>query len=167
MAPRRYTKTMAGRRFLVIDDDATLARLIRRVVSRRADELVVAGTADEALRLIEQDSHFDALLCDVGLPNVGGVELRRMLKRAAPHLIDRLIWMTGDNEVRGVSEPVRRDRLLRKPFSLEDLEDAMDRVCSSMGTAHSTSPRSGLVAKPSLDAGEDEEEEDDDVSSRR
>lgn len=146
--PPYHENTMAGRRFLVIEDDATLVRLIRRVVSRRADVLVVAGTADEALRLIEQDSHFDAVLCDVGLPNVGGVELRRMLKRAAPHLIDRLIWMTGDNEVRGVSEPVRRDRLLRKPFSLEDLEDAMDRVPDQDAEALAVDGDGGVGERP-------------------
>jgi DNA-binding response OmpR family regulator len=77
------TKLMtAGRRILIVDDDAAL-RLSLAEQLQLHEEFATnsAGLASEALDLVKAH-YYDAILLDVGLPDMDGRELCRLMRRS-------------------------------------------------------------------------------------
>jgi len=68
---------------LLIDDEVKLRSLLARILSLEHYQVTEAGTAREALRLLEKDD-FPVILCDVKLPDANGVELIPQLKKIRP-----------------------------------------------------------------------------------
>jgi DNA-binding NarL/FixJ family response regulator len=70
-------------RLLLVDDHAIVREGYRRLLERRQDLEIAgeAGSAEEALALFRQLAHYVAVV-DLGLPDMGGVELiGRLLQR--------------------------------------------------------------------------------------
>jgi DNA-binding NtrC family response regulator len=119
---------MDGRRarVLVIDDDPRLGRLTARMLERE-HEVAAVTSAREALVRIGAGESFDLVLCDVMMPELTGVDFHERLPLIAPHLLDRVVYMTG-----GVFTPdavaffkqasIRR---LEKPLGVAELRAAV------------------------------------------
>ena len=70
---------LAGLRVLVVDDDADVRELIRRILSDCEATVFIAATAREALRIVEtQQPH--VMVSDIGMPDVDGFELLRRVR---------------------------------------------------------------------------------------
>jgi len=82
-----------GRKILLVEDDETLGdSLADQLRLHEETDVVLAGDGAAALQMIKQD-HFDMLILDVGLPDMDGRELCRLMRRAevkAP-----IIMLTG------------------------------------------------------------------------
>ncbi len=111
-----------GETLLLVDDDASVRRLMRRMLGRMGFQVLQAADGEEALRLGEaHPGDIDLLVSDVSMPGMGGVELgRRMLERR-PTL--RVLLVTGRAED-DVSLPGAR--ILCKPFRQEELAHALE-----------------------------------------
>jgi len=73
---------MTGKRILMVDDDDALrTSLAEQLQLHEEFQTKEAGTATEALDVVK-DEHFDAVLLDVGLPDMDGREACRLLRRA-------------------------------------------------------------------------------------
>jgi PAS domain S-box-containing protein len=85
-----------GRRgsVLVVDDEPFVAAAVRRVLEREHD-VTVHTRAEDALAAIEGGARFDAIVCDLMMPGMTGMELHAALERAAPEQADRLVVLTG------------------------------------------------------------------------
>ena len=70
---------LAGIKVLVVDDQRDARELMKRVLEDCAAEVLSAGTADEALRLIELEKP-DVLISDIGMPDSDGFELLRRVR---------------------------------------------------------------------------------------
>jgi len=81
-------------RVLVVDDEPGIGAAIRRVL-RREHDVVAATSGREALAVIQSQTDFDAVLCDVMMPELTGMELYRMLRAELPALADRIVFMSG------------------------------------------------------------------------
>jgi PAS domain S-box-containing protein len=110
--PRTGTQTV-----LVVDDEAELRELARRLLQRQGYTVLVAANAAEALQLFEEHPSIDVLLTDVIMPGASGPELTRELIEQRPAL--RVIYMSGYTEEgivdHGVLEP--GIAFLHKPFT--------------------------------------------------
>jgi DNA-binding response OmpR family regulator len=72
----------AGRKILIVDDDAPLRHSLAEQLQLHEEFLPTeAGTAAEALECAKAH-YFDAVLLDVGLPDMDGRELCRLMRRA-------------------------------------------------------------------------------------
>ncbi|MCZ6449050.1 MAG: response regulator, partial [Alphaproteobacteria bacterium] len=72
---------MAGKRVLLVDDDAELvSSLAEQLQLHEEFDTVVALTALEGLEAAK-DAYFDVLLLDVGLPDMDGRDLCRLMRR--------------------------------------------------------------------------------------
>ena len=110
-------------RILIIDDEAPLAKVLASALSTEHDTVVVTS-GREAFELLNEDTRFDVILCDLMMPEMTGMDLHAELVGRAPHLASRMIFMTGgaftprghefiaraDNPI--VEKPVDQDRLL-------------------------------------------------------
>ena len=84
---------MAEKRILLVDDDeALVSSLAEQLQLHEEFQTVVAHTAHDGIKAAE-DSYFDALILDVGLPDMDGRELCRLLRRAG--VKSPIIMLTG------------------------------------------------------------------------
>jgi CheY-like chemotaxis protein len=70
---------LSGVKVLVVDDEVDARELIKRVLGDCDAEVLTAGTAAEALLLIERERPH-VLVSDIGMPNVDGFELLRRVR---------------------------------------------------------------------------------------
>ncbi|HEY6004419.1 MAG TPA: PAS domain S-box protein [Anaeromyxobacter sp.] len=84
----------ASRRILVIDDERLVRKALVRMLSRVHDVTAV-GSAAEALRRIDGGERWDAILCDLMLPDVDGVGFYEALAARRSDAIAHLAFVTG------------------------------------------------------------------------
>jgi DNA-binding response OmpR family regulator len=105
---------------LVIEDDPRLGRVLSRLL--RADRHVVelASTGRDGQELAEA-GRFDALILDVGLPDVSGLDVARGIRATGSAL--PILMLTARDAVRDrvVGLDAGADDYLVKPFSYEEL----------------------------------------------
>jgi signal transduction histidine kinase/CheY-like chemotaxis protein len=109
-------------RVLVVDDEPLACASIYRALSRRFD--VVPHTSPRhALDVLRAGERFDAVLCDLMMPEMSGAEFHRELLRLDPELADRVVFLTGGAFTEGAREFLERVRnpLLHKPFEPRQL----------------------------------------------
>jgi CheY-like chemotaxis protein len=68
---------------LLVEDDSDNRDLMREILEGMGLEVQTAGTARDALAAASGGS-FDVVITDVGLPDMGGIELARALRRQRP-----------------------------------------------------------------------------------
>lgn len=92
----RPTPAAAGRRgrVLVVDDEPMIARTLSRVVAAE-HEVAVSENGQRALDRIRSGERFDAILCDLMMPELTGMELHAEVKSLAPDQAERMIFVTG------------------------------------------------------------------------
>jgi two-component system, NtrC family, response regulator len=69
---------------LLIDDEEKLRKLLSRIVRAEGFEVLEAGDGKSGLLKMEQHPAIDAVVCDVKLPDIHGVELTRQIKTKYP-----------------------------------------------------------------------------------
>lgn len=112
---------LAGRRILVVEDEALVAMMIETMVEELG--AVVAGSEghrDAALAFIEAGTPLDAVVLDVNLGGDRSYEIaRRLVERGIP-----TVFSTGYDEA-AIPLEWRALPLLRKPFQLAELSEAL------------------------------------------
>lgn len=111
-------------RLLLIEDEPLVVSLLQRLLSDRYD---IAATDDavEALGWLDAGQRFDAILSDMMLPGMSGMEFFRHLQARHPPLASRTGFITGgafSDEARDFLV-ANRDRLLEKPFTTSSLKN--------------------------------------------
>jgi signal transduction histidine kinase/CheY-like chemotaxis protein/DNA/RNA endonuclease YhcR with UshA esterase domain len=107
-------------RVLLIDDDHVVADGIEALLEAAGIAVRTIGRGELAASAIEQFRP-DALVLDIGLPDIDGVELYRQLSRRWPNL--PVIFSTGHGDEQKLQELLHRDHVafLLKPYRAESL----------------------------------------------
>ncbi|MCC6409220.1 MAG: response regulator [Planctomycetes bacterium] len=84
------------RRLLLVDDDPGVRSVVRAQAERRGWSVTEAESAEQALHDASRFDAFDAVLCDLRMPGIGGIGLHDRLQREAPTTLERVVFMTGD-----------------------------------------------------------------------
>jgi len=128
----RAAATGAGRgeRILVVEDQPSVRRLTRRLLTRLGYKVLEAADGRSALRILEENSGIDVLFTDIVLPGkTNGLMLGQAARAANPAL--RVIYTTGYAAESLAGEPEPQDAttvLLRKPVQIEELSRALRAV---------------------------------------
>ena len=120
----RPEPTLRGVQVLVVDDEPAVRQPIARFLGRRGALVREAADGHEALELIEELEPA-VLLVDLRMPRMDGMELCERMARERPHLLDRVIILSGDLSQLGDSLPVPADRVLAKPVELREIEQRL------------------------------------------
>src|SRR5690348_3847972 len=72
-------------RLLIVDDDEGLLDMMRERFDRKGIKLATAPTGEAALTLADRE-HFDIALLDLGLPDIGGLEVLARFKERHPEM---------------------------------------------------------------------------------
>ncbi len=105
---------------LVVEDEARLARLMKRVLEEEGHVVDLAHDGDEALEL-GQAPGFDAIVLDVLLPGRNGFEVCRELRAAGVQTPVLMLTARGTVEDRVAGLDAGADDYLTKPFAFEEL----------------------------------------------
>jgi signal transduction histidine kinase len=81
-------------RLLVVDDEAALARALQRGLFEHHDVVILTSGA-EAVDHIAKGNRFDAILLDVMMPEMSGMDVYEEVLRIAPDQARRTIFVTG------------------------------------------------------------------------
>jgi CheY-like chemotaxis protein len=119
-------------RILVVDDEPLVIEMLARVL-RRDHDVVAVSCGQDALDQVSGGGWFDAIVSDVMMPNMTGIELLEALVQLEPLQAKRLIFLSG-----GVFTPETRARLdelgtlqLEKPVSMKELRRAVMSIATS------------------------------------
>lgn len=108
-------------RVLIIEDDDTLAHLLRSVLEWSFEDVAVCHDVDTALAEIQQ-RHFDALVLDIGLGHRSGIGFLRAARAAgctAPTVVTTAL---ADELAERDIDSLGIEAVLCKPYPLETLE---------------------------------------------
>lgn len=131
-------------RILVIDDDELFVKLMVHALERRGHDVVFAHDGDEGLRLFSS-SHFEAVVCDIVMPEKEGVETIGQLRSARADV--GIIAVSGGLNAGGggkldvlaFARKLGADITLKKPFQMPALCEAVDVVIARRnGQANAT-----------------------------
>jgi CheY-like chemotaxis protein len=110
----------------VVDDEPFIATALAELLADEY-EAVATTSAREALDRVLRGQRYDAILCDVCMPEMSGLDLHDEIARRMPALARRVIFITG-----GVKEHAAAERLdslpnpiLLKPIDLSVLRWAL------------------------------------------
>ncbi len=111
---------------LVVDDEPHIPRLVQALAGPAWRVHAAATVADALARL--DDSPFDVILCDVAMPDVGGVELVRQARRKDPDT--PIVMFTAQPSVETAVQAMREGAFdyLRKTSSGDELRAALERA---------------------------------------
>ena len=80
---------------LIIDDEPSIASGLKRLLSRDGYTVETVANGHLALTKLRERS-YDLLLSDMRMPEIDGPSLYRTLEHQYPHLLRRVIFLTGD-----------------------------------------------------------------------
>lgn len=120
------TEAAGQRRILIVDDQPTLAKAIRRMLAEY--DVVVVGSAREALARLERGERYDVILSDLMMPEISGIELHARVARIAPEQVHSMVFMTGGaftDQARAFFDRVNNPTI-EKPFDRATLIAAIE-----------------------------------------
>ena len=85
-------------RILVVDDEKEIRTLLSRFFTKKKYQVRTAETAEEAIRILESES-MDAVLLDIHLPGMSGLDALSRIRARWPGLPVVMISGQGDEEV--------------------------------------------------------------------
>jgi DNA-binding NtrC family response regulator len=124
---------------LVVDDEAEVGEVIRRVLERAGFEVAVVTNADAGLKTVDEQPP-DVVVTDVIMPRVHGIELIKILKQRYPRI--RVIAISGGGSFGplaykpdaisthaflAAAQDAGAVEMLTKPFDMDDLLAAVRR----------------------------------------
>ena len=111
-------------RILIVDDEADVLDLCRRILEVKGYEVKTAHNGHEAIALAQQES-FDLLLTDIKMPGITGLEIAQALKKSDPDVI--CVTMTGYSTMDMVLKALKLgiDEFVLKPFTPDELSTAV------------------------------------------
>jgi PAS domain S-box-containing protein len=117
------------RRLAVIDDEPLVSRALARILEAEG-EVTVVERARDALDRIRAGERFDAIVCDLMMPELSGMALHAELRAIDPALADRMIFVTGGAFTEAAREFLERvpNPRLEKPVDRAALREAVRRV---------------------------------------
>ena len=139
-------------KLLVVDDHALVREGVRHVLLTMGTDVHVleAGSAEEALRVVEDHADLDLVLLDVGLPGMSGFELLQVLRERGP--APRVAMLSASDDKSGVMSALQGGAagFIPKSYSRELMIQAVRFVLA--GGIYVPPQAVGLGARPSVPA---------------
>jgi DNA-binding response OmpR family regulator len=130
---------------LVVEDDARLSRLLKRLLTQDRHVVETALTAEEGLEAATSSLELDAIILDVGLPDKSGFEVARTLRKKGSQV--PILMLTARDSVSDRVEGLDAgaDDYLVKPFAYEELLARLRALGRRPPTRKSTALKAGPI----------------------
>jgi ribonuclease P protein subunit RPR2 len=118
-------------RLLIVDDDAALRELLRTTFELVDVEVAEAQSAEEARARIAEWRP-DAMVLDVRLPGMSGIELCRRVKADEATVDVAVVLLSGSADDTAAAHDSGADAFVRKPFSPLELLGVVERLTGGL-----------------------------------
>lgn len=108
-------------RILIVDDESAIRRALRPPLVELGFQVTEASRGEEALQLLRGTQQYDAVLLDVNMPGIGGVETLRRIRVFAPRLPILMLTVRDQEEDKVEALESGADDYVTKPFSTREL----------------------------------------------
>jgi len=108
-------------RILVVDDEKEVCTLLSRFFTKKNYQVRTAVTAEEAIRILETES-MDAVLLDIVLPGMSGLEALSRIRTRWPGLPVVMVSGQDDEEVAKETLKAGAFDYVVKPLNFDYLE---------------------------------------------
>jgi two-component system, OmpR family, response regulator MprA len=108
-------------RILVVDDEPAVRDSLRRALELEGYEIDLAADGEAALARIESETEPDAVILDVLMPGLDGLEVCRRIRSAGRKLPVLMLTARAEVENRVAGLDAGADDYVVKPFALEEL----------------------------------------------
>ncbi len=130
-APSRHDAAFRPK-ILLVDDEPLILRLMERTLNDAGFDCACCCSGNEGLEALAR-RHFHAVVTDVGMPGMSGIDLLRSARRLAPDL--PLILVSGDSSEATLAQAKRFGAYgyLRKPLEIAELVTLLRRAVDQGG----------------------------------
>jgi PAS domain S-box-containing protein len=117
------------RRLLIVDDEPGIIEVLQEVLGNSGYRIETASNGAKALSRIASQE-YDLIISDLCMPEMSGERLHAALREHYPHMLNRIIFVTGDTVSPGSRSFLEQTgaRWLSKPFNITEIE-RMVRSC--------------------------------------
>jgi len=105
---------------LIVDDERSIRISLRTILSGLGFEIVEAARGEEALSLV-RTAAFDAVLLDINMPGMGGIEVCRVMRKHSPQLPIVMLTVQDSEDRKVEALDAGADDYITKPFQLREL----------------------------------------------
>jgi two-component system, OmpR family, response regulator MprA len=116
-----FRRNNAHVKILVVDDERAVRESLRRALELEGYEIELAEDGSQALERLEAAPEPDAMVLDILMPGVDGLEVSRTLRRKGSKLPILMLTARTQVEDRVEGLDAGADDYLTKPFALEEL----------------------------------------------
>jgi len=148
--PRLVRSDGGSPRVLVVDDERSLADVLGSVLRREGWSVQVAHTGLDAVRIAREFGP-DAVVLDVMLPDLDGLEVLRRMRSAAPDVCVLFLTARDAVEDRIAGITAGGDDYVTKPFSLEEVLARLRGLLRRAGAARAADASGLTVGDLTLD----------------
>jgi CheY-like chemotaxis protein len=134
-------------RVLVADNDPNTGRLLISIAEKEGYAIVTVEDGREAYRVLKSDGNFSAVVFDMTVPHLDGVEIVRYMKTEKRLMQIPIVVVAGPQGLKLIAECFAAGAIafLPKPFTTEQLRRTLRMAISSQAEKNS-SQRSVRVA---------------------
>ncbi len=125
MRTATMTKTKKAKKMLVVEDQGEMCLVLDMILSERNFELDYVNNLLDADEYLEKN-HPSVIILDNKLPDGFGVDFITYVKKKYPDI--KIIMISGFSTARDIAMENGADYFLEKPFSLENVNEAIDKV---------------------------------------
>ncbi len=120
---------------LIVDDEPSIRRALRTTFGTLGFDIAEAVTGEQALPLL-RSANFDAVLLDVNMPGMGGLEACREIRRQFPRLAVLMLTVRDNEDDKVEALEAGADDYVTKPFPIREL---VARVRAAVRRSHTPS----------------------------
>jgi len=112
---------------LIVEDDNAMAQMCAKLIRRRGHSAIIAGSCRDALAIVKGGRAVHAVVSDIQMPQMSGIELLAELRQLNNEL--PVILMTGYSNLVSSAEALALGAAdyLAKPFNAETLIGSLER----------------------------------------
>ncbi|WKL46362.1 sigma-54 dependent transcriptional regulator [Flavobacterium pectinovorum] len=142
-------------KILLIEDDISFCKLLERFLLKKAYEVTIAFSAEEARLAIKKES-FDLILTDLRLPDSDGIGLMKEIKDSYPNI--PVILMTGYSDVNTAVKAIKNGAAdyISKPFNPDEVLLVITNALQSETTTEETPSKEKKAPKKQTTSSENE-----------
>jgi two-component system KDP operon response regulator KdpE len=105
---------------LIVDDEPAIRWALRKTLQGMGFEITEAETGEQAIALV-RTTRFDAILLDVGMPGMGGIETCKRIRKLLPLLGIVMLTVRNTEEDKVEALDAGADDYITKPFQVREL----------------------------------------------
>ena len=134
---------MSKKRVMIVDDSATVRQQVSQALTDAGFEVVEASDGQIAVDRLEHDPTIAAVICDLNMPRMNGLEMLATLKSQPKYQGLQILMLTTDGQpslIKKAKELGARGWIV-KPFKAPQLVAVVHKLVAANGAATDAKPR--------------------------